>query len=1030
MGIDTYLLPLFSITKHWALDVAIGIGYLCTFYKLVTYMDMNKRVAVPLRNMWIAMGLWVVAVYLYYRIDEVVYSFTRFCVCDRLAYWDGFVLALLVWTGWGLYKRLLYKNNKNETETLHTVAQDGALVTIEKDLFRMEDQVDRMFNYLKRVDVSKKAFSIGVEGGWGDGKSTFMNFIKERILREKENLIVMNFSPRDSKDVTHIQEDFLNALKETIRPYSPNLSNTFERYADALNVNMDVSPVYSFFWNLFRVHKETTEDGKDEINKIITSIGKRIVVFVDDLDRLTAKELLEVLKVIDKNGAFANVIFISGYDKDYVNNALKGYLNYNDKKAFTDKFFELEIKLPKHAYYILHNELLNLLLKAAEGNGISATKVKVKQVMNNCWPYLEKRLETMRDVKRFANLFMYDYELVQQWVDMEDYLLLELIKYCHKEEYNKLRKLQYIQNKNVMNGDGTIFYLNKIVVESRGDIVCEDILMHLFPKELEEAIQKDFDRHIYQTNTFDIYFRNNESNHLGEEDYDKLYKSTLNERCKVIDAWLNSDNRESVHAKDIVGYLLSQKIIQLGTKEQVMCYFQMLAYVSTIMKDEFAFTAKLFEMVDTVNGKQIALHCGFTKFADYLDELRLALVEFFDSNVNASTCFFGSVSYYLERKNLGWQFECSLEDVQRVAGDLLDNYLERIEDLPNWDPMIAYKLAAISDKKKFYNEEIMQKLRNNIVMYPHKYMETFIPITVDTGLQNGYDLNFNPQIHFESLFPKGKNFEYVLNGEMSNKNEGVDIVRKFFELYMANDCKAVYDDKFKSKNQKEVVKAVERCYDKLRKLQALHNIVKKTHGEWSQKRTLDNAEEYKGLFTKLQRDLDNLMFGIAYTDRIESLIKQNIRLIADYQKHACDFTDDMEVGDLVRLDTEAWGKYKDFFGGGPNVFKIIDLLPQGALLKDCDEIIDTKDIKAIPIDGIADKDIYFDPVVAASYVQPNQPAPIHYTDYSYYMDAFKNIQYEGKTYYDIVKEKNFHFVHEVQHWLKKLNQNNYLKINL
>lgn len=50
VGIDTYLLPLFSITKHWALDVAIGIGYLCTFYKLVTYMDMNKRVAVKHEN--------------------------------------------------------------------------------------------------------------------------------------------------------------------------------------------------------------------------------------------------------------------------------------------------------------------------------------------------------------------------------------------------------------------------------------------------------------------------------------------------------------------------------------------------------------------------------------------------------------------------------------------------------------------------------------------------------------------------------------------------------------------------------------------------------------------------------------------------------------------------------------------------------------------------------------------------------------------------------------------------------------------
>ena len=87
--------------------------------------------------------------------------------------------------------------------------------------------------------------------------------------------------------------------------------------------------------------------------------------------------------------------------------------------------------------------------------------------------------------------------------------------------------------------------------------------------------------------------------------------------------------------------------------------------------------------------------------------------------------------------------------------------------------------------------------------------------------------------------------------------------------------------------------------------------------------------------------------------------------------------------------------------------------------------------KAIPIDGIHDLCIYYEPIIAASYVGADGHVPAYNTDFSYYIDHFKNVQVGGKgTLYDEMKKTNVQFVHEVQHWLSSELNDNGLKINI
>ena len=1020
--INKYLLPVTDIHSDKVWDGVFLLGTVLMGYGCRRMLNLMKVVQ-PIKSEGITALGFILFAYLYYRLDESVYCFTRFSVVEWVAYLDipmAFCLALVLV---GIYKSLFSKGTKSVSSTVW-FSSDAPKKKLEQDVFAMDGQVTQMVDYLRMADVSERAFSIGVVGEWGDGKSTFFNFIKSE-LEKSDDLIWMDFFPRNSKDVSRIQEDFLNTLKKTLQPYYPHLSDEFSKYADALNVTVDVNPVYAFLWRLFKKSWETAEVGKEAINEIIKSIGKRIVVFVDDLDRLTAKELLEVLKVIDKNGSFVNMIFVSGYDKDYVNGALKGYLNYQEDRPYTDKYFELEIQLSKHAYFLLHNQLVHLLKNAAKSKDVKMDEKVLVQTLNNGWPFLELRLNTLRDVKRFVNQFLYDYLAVQDWVNLEDFFFLELIKYAHKEEYVQLRRKEFIHNKNLLNEEDDIWYLdieeiNKLSINEMPE--CWDILKHLFPGEAMDVVLKEGERRIYHVAHFDLYFYNNEYNHLHADDFNELYSMPLKKRCDVMDGWLADSKESAVHASDLRHYLLNLDVAGLGSGKRLVSYIQMLAYVNTV-NGHFDYTRKLFDLFEKETYKEITANLGYAYPIEFLYDLRDALSEFFEVNPQVAACLFGSLTRTIVQKEFGREYAFSLEDLQKIARSLMNDYLHRIDDLKEWDAMTAYSLATILDKGLKYYKPALQDLREFMVLYPQKFMNTLMPIAVDSGFPYGANLSFDPHIYFDALFPKGEHFEYFIREDHSWQFEHIDTIRKFFILYKANNYEAVYDSELTGREMTDVVQSVDRCYKELDVLVDIGKKVKELQEEWEQKKRFDNVSVYNNRFSDLEHRMHGLKLDIVFREDILNRIREGYSFIAEYNKHACDFSENIVKGDMVRLDSDFHrnAKERGALKYIENVFKLVDVLPDGMIqLEGCMESVRKDVVKAIPIDGIADADIYYDPVIAASTVEVGQQVSVYKTDDSYYMDHFKKCYYRDKSYEEMVKERNFQFVHEVQHWLKTL----------
>ncbi|MBK8819062.1 MAG: hypothetical protein IPN49_08205 [Saprospiraceae bacterium] len=131
--------------------------------------------------------------------------------------------------------------------------------------------------------------------------------------------------------------------------------------------SVDQRPLYkivSFFLNGFSA-SYSIDYYRKVIGASLRKQNKKLVIFLDDLDRLDGDEILEVFKIIRNSFDIANTFFIIGFDLDYVISQIKEKINSDLEKSITylDKIFQLKINLPSISDYNWIKEFDQLALK-------------------------------------------------------------------------------------------------------------------------------------------------------------------------------------------------------------------------------------------------------------------------------------------------------------------------------------------------------------------------------------------------------------------------------------------------------------------------------------------------------------------------------------------------------------------------------------------------------------------------------------------------------------------------------------------
>jgi len=246
-------------------------------------------------------------------------------------------------------------------------------------------QYSRVFSNI--IINSPPIFSIGIFGDWGTGKTTLMSMIREELKDVDKNdnkILTIWFDPwKYERDeylafiplLKLIQTEINNnvkkgswtiieeGIKRTIIAYIESSKfkvgmmetdlDTFMKSLSAggsLDINGKKVNFYSHPTDHLKLALEKLRGSGEEDDKIKKEADKsKIVVFIDDLDRCTPENAVQVLESIKSFFALEGIIYVIGMNVSSINNIIKAkYGESSGVSAFDymDKIVQLPFYIP------------------------------------------------------------------------------------------------------------------------------------------------------------------------------------------------------------------------------------------------------------------------------------------------------------------------------------------------------------------------------------------------------------------------------------------------------------------------------------------------------------------------------------------------------------------------------------------------------------------------------------------------------------------------------------------------------------
>ena len=317
---------------------------------------------------------------------------------------------------------------------------DKPIAKLDEDSLNIQKYANSLSKFIKNSDTP---ITIGLQGEWGTGKTSLMSLLLENFNNPgKEREIATSWvntweyslfkgasetTPAvlsgmleklrdENKDIWTIKDIATDKVKKASK-FLSGLANQVIANQTGLNIK-DAASDASSEKNIAQI-----VEIKNLIRSIIQELidhpdnkAKKVVFFVDDLDRIPPSDAVEVLESLKNIFDIPNCIFILAIDYDVVVKGLEGKFgpktkeNEREFRSFFDKIIQVPFTMPVGAYDItsfLKTKLDALGVPLEKGNINQITKIIRYTIGNN-----------PRSLKRYLNTFSLINQIIED--DEED----------------------------------------------------------------------------------------------------------------------------------------------------------------------------------------------------------------------------------------------------------------------------------------------------------------------------------------------------------------------------------------------------------------------------------------------------------------------------------------------------------------------------------------------------------------------------------------------------------------------------------
>lgn len=404
---------------------------------------------------------------------------------------------------------------------------------------------------------------ISVEGAWGTGKTSAIELTERRLIirelareksvsieeietcewsllqedwtrrRDTRRMHIIRFNPWNFSGQDNLVRAFFTEVGSIIgHPPDGPVANAIKKITDYLPTIGTVAGVGGSLLmgglpaagvgatagkalaegaqRLFGV-SQSLEAAKRELGEALRDSGKRIVVIIDDLDRLMLTEMRAMFSLVKSLGDLPNLLYVLSFDRRVVSTVLKAGSEPIEPE-FLEKIVQVQLKLPPP----WRSEIRALFFRKIDeviGDVVPNDQSRWQRAFLEA---IEPYIQTPRDVARFKNTLQVVWPNVAGDVDLTDLVILTTIQLFEPSVYQSVfENIEELAGENASYEDDKVFASRFVPTSATNAEAAKEALAHLFPK-----LAKGWDRHSWDGT---VYLKKREQRRLCTAEYYRNY---------------------------------------------------------------------------------------------------------------------------------------------------------------------------------------------------------------------------------------------------------------------------------------------------------------------------------------------------------------------------------------------------------------------------------------------------------------------------------------------------------------------------
>ncbi|MFI5710566.1 P-loop NTPase fold protein [Kribbella sp. NPDC051620] len=322
---------------------------------------------------------------------------------------------------------------------------DSPIEDAKQDRFRRHSWAGRV---AETIAAQRDASSlvVGIYGPWGDGKTSVLNLIHDK-LDETAGVVPVRFNPWRLGDETEMFQGFFATLADALDEQTPStaerVGQTLRDYGGLLVAVPVVGGALKEGAGAAGAKLSETSLAKErkKIESLLTKHGQRVVILIDDVDRLDKSEIQAMFRLVKVAADFKHTAYVLAFDHRVVASALAE--RYAAEPAhgsnFMDKIIQLPLHLPPAPPDVLRALALETIDAALAQAEIDLTKEETVAFVSIFDRAVGPRLLTPRAAKRYGNALLFSLPMIGSEVHPVDLMLIEAMRICYPLLYEWVR---------------------------------------------------------------------------------------------------------------------------------------------------------------------------------------------------------------------------------------------------------------------------------------------------------------------------------------------------------------------------------------------------------------------------------------------------------------------------------------------------------------------------------------------------------------------------------------------------------------